>query len=223
MTSNAAEHWGHGSGLLERSADFALDVVRGVTREALSRPTPCSEWDLRALLHHVNDSVTALREGLCDGHVALDPARHDGRDGHQRHDGRGGTFDSGLAEVDLIAGFRERTVELIGAWRDFRRARGISLQRDRGISVADMPLSDDLFIGIGAVEIAVHGWDIAQACGDHRQIPWRLATDLMEICPWLVADDIRFPLFAPQVAVPTTAGPSDRLLAFLGRSPNLRV
>ena len=52
---------------------------------------------------------------------------------------------------------------------------------------------------------------------------WRssaaLAADLLQVAPLLVAGSGRAPLFAPPVAVAPGSGPSDRLVAFLGRNP----
>ena len=71
----------------------------------------------------------------------------------------------------------------------------------------------------GAVEVAVHGWDISRACGQRQPIPRVLATDLLVIAPVLVPGTGRHPLFAAPVTVAATATPSDRLAAFLGRTP----
>jgi hypothetical protein len=72
--------------------------------------------------------------------------------------------------------------------------------------------------GAAALEIAVHGWDVSQACGHHRPIPRDLAVDLLVISALLVPDGNRHPLFAAPVFVAETAGPSERLIAFLGRA-----
>ena len=70
-----------------------------------------------------------------------------------------------------------------------------------------------------ALEVAVHGWDINQACGQRQPIPRALAAALLEIALVLVPSTGRHPLFAAPVTVPATAAPSDRLAAFLGRTP----
>jgi uncharacterized protein (TIGR03086 family) len=72
---------------------------------------------------------------------------------------------------------------------------------------------------VGAVEIAVHGWDVAQACGHPRPIPPQLAKELLRLAPLLVTDADRPGRFAAPVAVPAHASPGDRLVAFLGRDP----
>ncbi len=71
---------------------------------------------------------------------------------------------------------------------------------------------------VGALEIAVHGWDISQACGHRRPIPHRLATDLVAMAPLLVPEAGRHPLFAAPVPAAREATASDQLVAFLGRS-----
>jgi hypothetical protein len=73
--------------------------------------------------------------------------------------------------------------------------------------------------GAGALEIAVHGWDMSRACGHCQPIPPTLAAGLLAIAPLLVPGTDRHPLFATPVSVPPEAGLSDQLVAFLGRSP----
>jgi hypothetical protein len=86
------------------------------------------------------------------------------------------------------------------------------------ISVASLPLNPGTVAAAGALEIAVHGWDISHACGHHRHIPYPLAADLLEICPDMVPAE-RHPLFDPEIPAPPSASPSDRLVAYLGRPP----
>jgi hypothetical protein len=71
----------------------------------------------------------------------------------------------------------------------------------------------------GAIEIAVHGWDVGRTTRQNRPIPDGLAHDLLWLCPSIAADAKQHRLFAPPIALPATAGVSDRLVALLGRDP----
>jgi hypothetical protein len=73
----------------------------------------------------------------------------------------------------------------------------------------------------GAIEIAVHGWDISAACGVSRPVPPALAAVLLPIAPLLITPGTRPGLFADPVRLPGPAGPGDQLVAFLGRQPRL--
>jgi hypothetical protein len=72
---------------------------------------------------------------------------------------------------------------------------------------------------VAAVEIAVHGWDIACACQRPQPIPPALAAGLLQAVPPLVPPAARDTLFAAPVPVSPQAIPSDQLIAWLGRSP----
>ncbi len=52
----------------------------------------------------------------------------------------------------------------------FSRRRGPT-RRDRAIATADRRLAGGLVTAVGAVEITVHGWDIAEARRCRRPIP----------------------------------------------------
>ena len=185
--------------LLEPSISYALGVVPAVTPELLSRPTPCREWDLRMLLRHASESLAAIGAGIEAGRVGLDPAAEDG---------------------DLVAdparAFRDRARQLLDAWTSSRRRRQV-------IEIAGCPLAASVLAAAAALEVAVHGWDITRACGQRQPIPRTLALDLLVIAPMLVPGTGRHPLFAAPVTVAATASPSDRLAAFLGRTPRARL
>jgi uncharacterized protein (TIGR03086 family) len=88
------------------------------------------------------------------------------------------------------------------------------------VAIADLPLTAAAIARTGALEIAVHGWDIAQATGLPRPVPAALATELMRTARQLVPGPAaRHPLFGPPLTVSADADPSDRLVAFLGRDP----
>jgi uncharacterized protein (TIGR03086 family) len=190
-------------GLLEQAIRYALRSVAGVSPRLLTRPTPCAGWDLAMLLEHTCESLAALTEGTCLGCVApaAAPAPADG------------------PCTDAVAAFTARASGLLDAWTRFSRL---------SILIGDQPLAAADFAAAGALEIAVHGWDVACACGQPRPIPAPLANRLLALAPLLVSDGERAlqpgsgmsagPLFGPPVTAPPRASASDRLTAFLGRT-----
>ncbi|MCW2638335.1 MAG: hypothetical protein JWP76_641 [Dactylosporangium sp.] len=183
-----------GIALLERAINYTLGSLHIVTPEALSHPTPCRDWDLRALLDHMNDSLLALTEAVDIGHVDLDVSA-----------------DASDSTVDPVASLRNRASQLLGAWT--------AADRRHLVSIGGSPLTTDIVTSAGAVEVAVHGWDVARACGWHRPIPPSLADEMLGLSPLFITDADRPTRFAAPVDVPPLAGPGDRLVAFLGRHP----
>jgi uncharacterized protein (TIGR03086 family) len=178
--------------LFERAVGYALGCIGDVAPGYLSRPTPCAEWDLRMLLRHLTDSLDAVGEGIGTGRISLYPS-------DDRPAG------------DPVVVLRDRVGRVLHAWT--------AMPGDRWISVGGQPLPARLMIDAVAVELAVHGWDIARSCGRHRPIPSALAAEMLEVSRLVVTADTRYPLFGAPVRVPAVADPGARLLAFLGRDP----
>jgi uncharacterized protein (TIGR03086 family) len=183
----------HALALLERAIGYTRASLHLVGYDDLGRRTPCRDWDLRALLRHMDDSLLALQEGADAGYVVLCPHR------------------SEPPPADPVASLRLRACALLGAWTN---NGGADL-----VSVAGSPVAAGVLASTGALEIAVHGWDVARACGHDRPLPEPLAVDLLEVAPSLVSDGDRPARFAAAVDVPASAGASARLLALLGRDP----
>jgi uncharacterized protein (TIGR03086 family) len=183
-----------GVGLLERAITYTLGCLQLVTPEAMSNPTPCTDWDLRALLEHLEDSVLALEEAVDTGHVDIDVSEV-----------------AADPALDPVSSLRARACRLLGAWTN-------AGDRDL-VSVGGWPLLTGVVTSVGAIEIAVHGWDIARACGANRPIPPKLAVELLALAPLLVTEADRPARFAAPVPLPPLASAGDRLLAFLGRDP----
>lgn len=178
-----------GVALLERAVGYALACLDTADGADLRAPTPCADWDLAALLAHLDDSLLALHEAAATGRVFAEPGDY--------------------TTADPVALLRDRATRLVGAW-------AAPLPR-KEITLGDLDLTAVVVTATGALEIAVHGWDVARACGANRPIPDDLATELMALARLLVIPDDRQVRFAPEVAAPFGAVPGDRLVAFLGR------
>ncbi|HZD38804.1 MAG TPA: TIGR03086 family metal-binding protein [Actinomycetes bacterium] len=185
-----------GVALLERAIGYTLGSLHLVTPEAMSRSSPCRDWDLRALLAHMDDALVALREAAERAHVDMDGP------------GAAGAPRDGL---DPVARLRVHGCRLLGAWT--RADAG------RRISIGGRTLPASVLTTAGALEVAVHGWDVARACGRRRPVPEALALELLVIAPLLVTEADRGVRFAPPVDLPSSAGASDQLIAYLGRDP----
>lgn len=185
-----------GVDLLERSVRYALGGLGLITPATMGWPTPCQDWDVRTLLRHLEDSLSALSEAADLGQVALTPARPE------------------LPAADLVAAVRERALWLVRSWR---RADGADL-----VAVAGCPLTAALVTATGAVEVAVHGWDLAVACDGDHPLPESLARELLELAPLFITPADRPHRFAPVADEGPDAGAAELLLAFLGRDPAWR-
>lgn len=124
------------------------------------------------------------------------------------HEGLAGGRIGLLAQTDRVCGFRTRACAVLGAW-----AAGAEGE----VLVGERPLDVRVMGAVGAVEIAVHGWDVAQACGRPRPLPAALAAELLPVARCVVAEEDRGVRFGAPVAVAPGASPEARLLAWLGR------
>jgi len=175
--------------LLERAVGYTRTCLALVTPDLMGAPTPCAEWDLARLLRHMDDSLAAFAEAAV---------------------GRVDPCPPPPLTPEVVASLRARACALLGAW---------SSDPGRGpVAVAGRPMPRELLAGTGALEIAVHGWDVARACRADRPLPEALARTLLEVAPLVVGDPDRDGRFAAPRAVPEGADAGTRLLAFLGRT-----
>lgn len=122
---------------------------------------------------------------------------------------------SGVVEVPSVQPvgtpvrvLQEKACALLGAW---------SAPAARSVRLGDARLESSMLLAAGALEMAVHGWDVGQTTGVGARIPRTLAADLMPVARAMVAPADRGVRFAEPV--PTSCGESDDvlLLGFLGR------
>jgi len=179
----------NGPGQLAAALRYAIGTVEPVTADQLAAPTPCRDWELGALLMHACDSAAAVAEALAGGVVRLEAAAAVGAEPRR--------------------GFLDRARRLLTR---------CECQTGTGtVLIGGCPMATDLLCTVGAIEIAVHGWDVSQACGSRRPVPEPLAAALLPAARDLICPDERAPQFALPRRVAATASASDRLTAFLGR------
>jgi len=176
--------------LLERAIGYTRSSLSLLSRASPDAPTPCEGWDLTRLLRHMDDSLAAITEAAETGYVAPDgPA---------------------VSQPALLAeSLRDRACRLLGAWAN---------EPGRpAVSVVGHDLDTTVLAATGALEITVHGWDVARACGEDSPVPEGLAASLLRVAPLVVRAADRPGRFAAPYDVAPTATASERLLAFVGR------
>ena len=193
--------------MLVRAVRYTLSAARLATPLRMPRPTPCAAWDLRTLLVHVGDSMDVLATALSAGFVGAGTAPDAGTAsrGPDPAAGSGGG-------LNPVADLSQRAAALLCAC-------AVAGSGEKRVAIGDRELTTSLVVMAGAVEIAVHGWDISMACGAAEPIPSGLASDLLPIAALLTPRGARAGLFADPVHVSERADPGDLLVAFLGRHP----
>jgi uncharacterized protein (TIGR03086 family) len=187
---------GEGFALLERAMGYTLGSLVLVGPAQMTAPTPCARWDLRRLLRHMDESLRTLHEAIAAGH--LDVSAKAPVDA-----------DYGDPGADPVGALRSRACRMMGAWADPRGPTAVT--------IGDAGLPAGILAVAGAVEVAVHGWDVGRACGADRPIPSALAAALLGPALLFVDDGDRPHRFGPAVAVRREAGPAEQLLGHLGR------
>jgi uncharacterized protein (TIGR03086 family) len=182
------------------AAATACDVVAAVSPAQLPDPTPCSEYDVRALLGHL---VGVLRRvsGLAAGVAATGtpPRVADVPD-----DGWGAAARAAVREVEA-------------AWAD-----PTVLEREFHLPFGTLAGAAALASYTG--EISTHTWDVAVATGQSPAWDEQVLADALTAVRRKLPTADRAPgiPFAPAVPVPDGAPAIERLVAWQGRDPRWR-
>jgi uncharacterized protein (TIGR03086 family) len=177
---------------LSQTFDHAHNVVTGVRPEQMSNSTPCSEWDVRALLTHTVGVVDNIGRRVRD-EDGVDP-------------------NAFPLDADVAAQFKAVADGTLAAWR----AAGL----DGDIDIGAGPMPRQAALTINLIDTTAHAWDIARATDQSEELPAELATLVLGLTQGFLTDDLRtFAGSDPAVAVGADATPTQRLVAFLGRKP----
>ncbi|TMM36310.1 MAG: TIGR03086 family protein [Actinobacteria bacterium] len=183
--------------LYRRSVAGFTDRVRQVRPDQWSAPTPCTDWDVRALVNHVVSEERWIRPLLAGATVEEVGDRFDGDLlGADPAGAAAGAADDADAAV-TGPGALDRTVHL---------------------SFGDFPATE--YLRQILADHLVHAWDLAAATGADRALD---AAAVAECARWFagVEDAYRSSgAIGPRVEVPDSAGEQDRLIAAFGRDPS---
>ena len=175
--------------------DFFGDAVRRLGPEDWELASPCQGWRALDVLGHVGQATrfgTALLQGTRPDWSPVDPPG-------ALVEGPPGVWWTGLA----------------GPARD--AVDGVDLSREMDSPAGRRSVGDGL--SFPALDLYIHGWDIARACGRPGPIPGPLAGEILEVSRLLVTEADRPGRFGSPVPLSPQASVSDRLLAYLGRNP----
>jgi uncharacterized protein (TIGR03086 family) len=168
--------------------------VQAVRPDQWQDPTPCTEWDVRALVDHL---VTELLwvPLLLDGATIEDV---------------GDRFkDDQLGDEPVVAWERAAA-----AAREAFAAPG-ALRRPVELSYGRRPA--DGYCQEMTMDLTVHAWDLARGIGADERLDEELVRDVLSFIEPQVEQLTGTGLFAPSVAVDTGTDAQTRLLALLGR------
>jgi len=179
--------------LLAEASRYLFANILLVREADLSAPTPCRDWDLRHLLHHLCTSLADVADVLAPQSLS--------RRSRLDIDPTTGT--------DPVAALRHGIVEFLLA--------SMSSPAGSWCAVRDRCLPAKVVVRVGAIEMVLHSWDIAQACRTESAIPADLASALLRVATPLAHAGAAAHVFAEPQPAPITATPSEQLLALFGR------
>jgi len=179
--------------LAEQVFPQAAGLAANVTPSQYTNRTPCSEWDVHALLNHMVSTHHLFAELLAD-QVPAEPLDMVGDDP--------GTAYANAIKLSLEA---------------FRQPGAL----DKTITLPSGPTPGSMALGMLIMDNIVHGWDLAQGTGQEQPIDDQLAAGYLEQMRGMPFPRQPDPgaIFAQPVPIADDAPASKQLLAFLGRNP----
>jgi uncharacterized protein (TIGR03086 family) len=169
-------------------------LIGTVRREHLDLPTPCVEWDVRALMGHLLAVMQRAANIGLDGSAPTAPRMVRIEPEYWR-----GAFAAGAAEAE-------------SAWA---RAQALSSTTEAPWGRLPSPVALSGLV----LELVAHAWDLATGIGNRAQLDPGLAAAALRIATRLVPAELRDDggAFGPAVPAPVGADPATHLAAYLGR------
>jgi uncharacterized protein (TIGR03086 family) len=112
---------------------------------------------------------------------------------------------------DPLAAYRTGVAGLLAA------SGGDAFDRPHQTPLGEMPGA--VLGGFTALDILVHGWDLARATGQEPAMDEVAAAAMLAFAREAVTDDTRAPLIGPELPARDDASVTDRLVAYMGRTP----
>jgi uncharacterized protein (TIGR03086 family) len=184
---------------LRPAAQRMAALLDGVRDAQLTAPTPCPDYLLGDLIHHVDGLSVAFAAAAVKD---LGPATS-----------AGPAADAGQLGEDWRARIRGQLLALAEAWREPSAWEGMS-------RVGGIDLPGEVIGRVAIDELVVHGWDVAVASGQPYDADPDSIKAAMEFAATVAEPGAdRRGLFGPIIDIPADAPELDRLLGLTGRDP----
>jgi uncharacterized protein (TIGR03086 family) len=182
--------------LLDRALDQCATIISGIGANQAHLPTPCHDWDVATLLHHLV---------VQDLHNFTVAARGENVDWQASHT---------VVGADWSHRFRDSAAVLKRTWAAADLNRLIALPGG-----GEAPLRSRASQQIA--EFTVHAWDLSQATGQHIVLDTSLAEHSLLWSQRMLRPEFRGrdKTFGIEVPVPEDAPVYDRLVGWFGRDP----
>jgi uncharacterized protein (TIGR03086 family) len=170
------------------------EKVHAVREDQWANATPCSEWDVRALVNHlVNENlwVPPLLEGRTIEEV-------------------GDRFDGDQLGADPGAAWEASADGALAAVADPE-----AMRRTVHLSYGDRPASD--YVNEMFIDLVIHGWDLARGIGADEAIDPEFVNVLYARAAPMEDDLKSYGVYGGRVTPPQAADIQTKLLAIFGR------
>lgn len=177
--------------------DFFTRVVRAVPGDRWDSPSPCAGWAAKDVLGHVGEATEMGARILRGGDMAF-----------RRHEPPSSSIVGD--PVAWWTGLADNAADALDTVRDLD-------------AIVDSPMGARPIregLSFPAVDLFIHGWDLASATGQAVTIPDEaiaFTLGLFEKVPDEVARTAT--VFSPAREAPSGATPTEALIAFTGRDP----
>jgi len=170
------------------------DIIAGVGDDQWELPTPCTEYDVRALTDHIIGWIQVFEAG-CHGRM---------------FEGDASAYRFG---ADPAEEFRTSARSLSAGWEEY----GL----DRQVRVMSGEMPGEMVFNMTVMEYLVHGWDLAMATGQEIPFTEEESGDTLARAQRTLPPEYRGAnmAFGEIVTVDPDATATTRLAAFLGRHP----
>ena len=180
--------------LFHRALTRYGSLVHEIPDGGWSGSTPCTEWDVRALVNHLAGEIRWMVP-LFDGKSVADV---------------GDSLSGDLLGDDPVGAW-DRAVDAVIATVDAPGAMEGTIRLSRR-EITGAGYTTEVF-----TDLAIHGWDLARAIGGDETMDADILQVVDDIMRPVVAEMKASGAFGPVVTPPEGADAQTRLLAMLGR------
>ncbi|MFD6392175.1 TIGR03086 family metal-binding protein [Nocardia sp. NPDC060259] len=181
-----------------RAAEPLSKLLRTITPDRLAAPTPCTEFDVRALLNHLLFWGPSLIGAARKEAIAPPAAAESEVD---------------LTESDWAAALDTQLDNLATAWRNPDAWQGVTHMG--GPMQLPAPLVGGMVVG----ELIVHGWDLSRALGATARWDDDLLRYAFDETAATADQGRQMGIYGPEIPVAPDAPLLDRVLGLTGRDP----